>query len=163
MTDTTIRKTQKRSQLVWKKHLPGIQKGRPPTCVHMRLKYEVKLSYWNSRNWAGHDCNNAACSRQYLFSDGNRFFKYFLMVTNWAVQPISRISLCLHYCLHQNSPWSGTSICGAVIRILSQNVGKKSICFSFLGYLDEIESDSQNVWTCMYTIVPGPVLPIFKS
>ena len=34
---------------------------------------------------------------------------------------------------------------------------------SFLGYLGEIESDSQTVWTCMLcTIVPRSVLPIFK-
>lgn len=28
---------------------------------------------------------------------------------------------------------------------------------------DEIESDAQHVWTCMYTLMPGSVFPIFKA
>ena len=40
---------------------------------------------------------------------------------------------------------------------------QKLALLSFLRYLVKIESDSQNVWTCMYTIVPGSVLLMFKS
>ena len=37
------------------------------------------------------------------------------------------------------------------------------VILSFLGYLGEIESDSQTVWICICTIVPRSALPIFKS
>ena len=40
---------------------------------------------------------------------------------------------------------------------------KKKILSRFRGYLGEIESDSQTVWTCMYTIVPRSVFAIFMS
>lgn len=33
----------------------------------------------------------------------------------------------------------------------------------FLGYLDDIESDSQNVWAFIYMVVSGSVLPTLKS
>ena len=44
---------------------------------------------------------------------------------------------------------------------MSQNF----VLLGFLGYLGEVESGSLNVWTCIlsYPIVPGSVLPIFKS
>ena len=47
-------------------------------------------------------------------------------------------------------------------------VGKTTNMFYFLrfrGYLGEIGSDSPSVWTCVLlcTIVPRPVLPMFKS
>ena len=47
--------------------------------------------------------------------------------------------------------------------ILGQQCPKKMVIFNFLGYLGEVESDSQTVWTCICTIVPRSVLPIFKS
>ena len=47
----------------------------------------------------------------------------------------------------------GTTIVGAVLQILRQNVLQKMVILSFLGYLGEIESDSQSVWTCICTTV----------
>ena len=93
-------------------------------------------------------------------------------MTNWAEQLISIVSLCLWDCLHQFSLWSGRTIffsCHTDFR--SKIRGKKLAISSFLGYLGEIESDSRTVWTCTYyilqyfvcTMVPGSVLPIFKS
>ena len=35
---------------------------------------------------------------------------------------------------------------------------QKMVLLSLPGYRGEIESDSQNAWTCMHTIVPGSVL-----
>ena len=89
-------------------------------------------------------------------------------VTNWALQLISIVSLYLQDCLHQFSPWSGTTIFGAVIQVLrGQKCRQKLmliIFFSFLGYLGEMESDSQSVWTCICTaVVPRSVLPSLKS
>ena len=42
---------------------------------------------------------------------------------------------------------------GAVIQILDQKCRQKMVISSFLGYLGEIESDSQTVWTCICSIV----------
>ena len=47
-----------------------------------------------------------------------------------------------------------------------QLIRKKWLLLRFRGYLGEIESDSQTVWTSICAInmiVPRSVLPIFKS
>ena len=58
---------------------------------------------------------------------------------------------------------TGNDDVGAVIRNLCHNVGTMWHFPRNLGYIGEIEPDSQNVWTCVYTIGPGSVLPISMS
>ena len=58
----------------------------------------------------------------------------------------------------QFSPWSGTSISGAVIRmnLVSKSMKtklKKMLLLRFRGYLGGIESDSQSVCTCKYEVL----------
>ena len=58
---------------------------------------------------------------------------------------------------------SRTTIFGAVTHILVRKYRQKIVSFIFLGYLGEIESDSQTVWSCICTFVPRSVLPNSKS
>ena len=46
--------------------------------------------------------------------------------------------------------------------MLGRKCRRKLVLVSFLD-ISEVESGHQIVWTCIYTIVPGSVLPIFKS
>ena len=48
-------------------------------------------------------------------------------------------------------------------RIVGQKCRKKWVILSFLGYLGEFESDSRSVRTCICTVKPRSVLPIFNS
>ena len=149
MTDTTIRKNTKAATTLSEKRKR--KKRRHWICLHMRFEYEVKKSDRNSKNWAGHR-SNATCSNHYLFNVQESFLGHISWwVTNWAVQLISIVSLCLQDCLHQFSPSSETTIFGVVIHILSQKCRHKMVTLmSFLRYHDEIESDSQTVWTCIH-------------
>ena len=93
----------------------------------------------------------------------SRFFGHISRsVTNWAVQLISIVSLCLQDCLHQFSPWSGTTLSGAVNTDFRPKMSQKMVIWSFLAWFGEIESDSQSVWTCICTVVPRSVLPFFQ-
>ena len=55
--------------------------------------------------------------------------------------------VCVFRTLHQIP-----TIFGAVVRTLGTKRRQKLVCLSFLEYLGEIESYSQTVWTCRYTI-----------
>ena len=73
------------------------------------------------------------CSHDYLFNIQKPFFGHTCWwVTNWAMQLISIVSLCLEDDLHKNSPWSGTRIFGALMRMWGENVIKKWIFWVLL-------------------------------
>ena len=48
-------------------------------------------------------------------------------------------------------------------RLGGQKCRQKLVILSFIGYLGEFESASQTVLTCICTIMPRSVRPIFKS
>ena len=125
------------------------KRGRLSVCLHMRFKYKVKISDRSSQNWVGHR-SNATCSHHYL-SQCTAIVFLVISLDGWrigAAQLISIVSLYVRDCLHQFSPWSGTTIFGAVTQIISRKCRQKMAVLSFLGYLGEIESDSPTVWTC---------------
>ena len=66
------------------------------------------------------------------FAYRNRFFCHISWwVTNWALQLVSIVSLCLQDCLHQSSPWSGTMIFGAIMQICRPKMSPKIGNFEF--------------------------------
>ena len=106
---------------------------------------------------------------------GNRFLSHISWwMTNWAVQLISIVSLCLQDRPHQISVLIENDdffSCHTNFRLKPVAKNWYLVCFNFLGYLGEIVSDSWTVWTCIhigirsiYTIngVPGSALPTFK-
>ena len=130
MTDARIQKN-----AIWTKTCLKKKKGkgRLSICLHMCFKYEMKNSDRNSQNWAGHHINsNVTCSRHfwntYLMSR-NRFL-FVTSLDGWPRGQCNwyRSSPWVFRTLHQISPWSGTTIFGAVTRMLCQNVGKQGTC-----------------------------------
>ena len=97
--------------------------GFPFVYTCMRFKYDTKNSDRHPQNWAG-QCSNSIGARDFLIpflmcsSKEQPFFGHISWrLTNWAVQLISIVSSCLQDCLHQISPWSGTMIVEALIRV----------------------------------------------
>ena len=85
----------------------------------------LKITIETRKNWAGHQHrSDAPCSHHYLLNVlyGDRFFwSCLLMVTNWAAQLISIVSLCLQdSCLHQFLPRSGRTNFGAGAKIVAK-------------------------------------------
>ena len=88
------------------------KEGSLSVCLHMRYKYEVKISDRNSQNWAGHRRKNSIF-RNYLSYVWVFVFGHISWwVANWVMKLISVFSLGLQLliALHQFSPWSGTTI-----------------------------------------------------
>ena len=127
----------------------------------MWFKHEVKISDRNFQNWAGHR-SNATCSHHYSFNIKGSFWVISWWVTNWVVQQnrsspsVFRTSTPI-VTLIGNSHFFELSQ-----KISGQKCHQKYVILSFLGYLDEIESDPQTVWTCICTTAPRSVLPIFQ-
>ena len=95
---------------------------------------------------------------------GNHFL--ILLLDGWRIGQCSgyRSSPCFFRIVYTNDHLDRERLLlGAVIQLLGQNCRQKLEILSFLGYLGEIESDYQTVWTCICTIVPRSVLPTFKS
>ena len=67
VTETTIRKNTKATHNLSEKRRE--KRSGFSISLHMRFKYDAKISDRNSQNWAGHrTINNATCSHHYLFN-----------------------------------------------------------------------------------------------
>ena len=144
MTNPTIRKNTNATKTC-NNNPKQKQQGRQWIALNVRFKYGNKNSDRNPQNWAGHR-SNSTCPLTTCSMYRDRFFGHIsLWVTNSVVQLISIVSLRLEGRLHQFSPWSGRTTFGDVIQILSQKCRQKLVNLSFVGYLGEIESDSQTV------------------
>ena len=118
------------------------------------VQKRAKHFRWKMKNWAGHH-SNATCSRHflYLFNVWEPFLVTSLDV--WLIGQCNsyQSSPCVFRTVDTNFTLIGNDVFfGAVIRILCQKCLQKLVLFSFLRYLGEMNWDSQNVWTCMYTI-----------
>ena len=84
-------------------------------------------------------------------------------VTIWVVQPITIVSLCLQDCLHQCQLDRERRFLELSSHGFMLKYRPKMVRLSCLGYLGEIESNSGDVWTCMYTMVSSQRLFRFSS
>ena len=109
-------KIQKRSTLVLKK-----KKGFP--FLHMRSKYEVKISHIEHRK-NGRGITEMPFSPYFVEITDSKMESFFgnisSWVANWEMKLISMPFLYLQHFLHQISPWSGTTI---FMRIQCAKVG----------------------------------------
>ena len=150
MIDATIRKKYKSDHNLSEKN--KIKSQAFHLCAHA-VPIRGKRFRSSSQNWAGHR-SNATCSRHYLANEWEPFFGGISWwATNWAVQLISIVSLCVQDYPHQVSPWSKTRIVRAVTRIVCRNVGAKIAIFEFswISPRDRgIFSKCLNLHTCIH-------------
>ena len=143
VTDTPIRNIQKRPQVGSKYQA---YKKVVHICVPMWFKYKDNISDRSSQNWAGHG-SNATCYRHYCTCLMYTFFfcNIASWVANWAAQLISFFSLSSGLSTPKFHLARERRTFGAIMQMVCQNYNRKLALWIFLGYLGEIESDSQNV------------------
>ena len=130
--------------------------GFPSMCIYMRFKHDVKVSDRNSQNWAGHR-SNATCSHHYssCLMYRKRCFGRFCINRGDKLGSATDIdrhlvssgpSTPFFNLIGNDDFWS----CHIDLRPkMSPTNGN----FEFVGYLGEIESGSQTIWTCTYAIL----------
>ena len=132
-------------------------------CLHTLFNYEINSSGPNSRNWAGHR-SNATCSHHYLFHVPELFFWLWLSMGDelGGATVVDRLRVCSGLSTPIFSLIGDDFFSNCHTDFRPKMSRKNGFFFSFFGYLGEIESDSQTVWTGICSIVPRSVLPNFQ-